>query len=959
MGEKIIVGPVNRGLRTDRTPFVIDNDSFPTLQNAYQWRGRVKRKRGTSLLGRLKRFFSSGDSAYTPTNITIVLVNDGFGNGTGNLLTSFATLQPNSTILPGSVGIIDFTNGQSYNDNSVGTLIGTLGGTGTLNYVTGEFVLTGRAGDTVAAAFSYYPDLPVMGLEDLALVSTQFPGTIAFDTVYSYNISTSSPFNIYDVSFYKNPALDPIGLPGYLLKTSWTPTTWNGQNYQQFWTTNYQGALWETNGIDTDPVTLSRIGMQFAPASAITYVGNTATTLTVTIANCPLVIGDFVFVNEWVGPSVVASTSINYQSGYVTAAAPNTPVLALKTITITFPFATILAGPYTPGIIQYLTNRSDITKDCLRWYDGDPTNGISPVPASSKGWVNFAPPLNNIILFPFFSISDLPPAQYYLVGARMIVPFKDRLLFLGPVIQTSTGTPIYLQDTIIFSQNGTPYYTASFTGDPSLATTVFHPILVPDNQTASPVAYWEDLTGYGGFISAGVEIPIITVGSNEDVLVVGFSTIQTKLVSTGDGITPFLFYTTNSELGSGSTFSIIQLDKGVLTRGNRGYITSDQSGAERFDLDILDQVFQINLQDHGSERFTAQRDFINEWIYFTYPSNEFINYTNLDPYTFPNQTLFYNYRDQSWSIFNETYTTYGQFRKSDGLTWNSAPIWNNWHDPWNSGSITVRNQEVIAGNQQGFVIIREDEDTTEALSLYIQGFSSNTITSPKHCLNNGDYIRIFGAIGTIGTIVNFNISKAIYQISNATANTFDVDAFPVLTGTYFGGGLIERMYIPLIQTKQFPVNWAMARKTRLGPQQYLLSTTAKAQMTLLIFLSQNQSSAYNLGNIVPQLNVVNDSLIYSTILYTCPESTNLGLLASSTNMLNPANTNLQMVTASQQQQTWHRINTSLIGDTIQIGFTLSDSQMRDLDDDGNLISQFEEIEIHGFILDVTESMILA
>ena len=30
-------------------------------------------------------------------------------------------------------------------------------------------------------------------------------------------------------------------------------------------------------------------------------------------------------------------------------------------------------------------------------------------------------------------------------------------------------------------------------------------------------------------------------------------------------------------------------------------------------------------------------------------------------------------------------------------------------------------------------------------------------------------------------------------------------------------------------------------------------------------------------------------------------------------------------------QIWHRMNTSLVGDTVQIGFTLSDDQMRSLD----------------------------
>ena len=67
MGEKIVIGPIDKGLKTDRTAFNIDDDSFPTLVNAYQWRGRVKRKRGTSFLGRLERYFDS--------NSTIIFTN--------------------------------------------------------------------------------------------------------------------------------------------------------------------------------------------------------------------------------------------------------------------------------------------------------------------------------------------------------------------------------------------------------------------------------------------------------------------------------------------------------------------------------------------------------------------------------------------------------------------------------------------------------------------------------------------------------------------------------------------------------------------------------------------------------------------------------------------------------------------------------------------------------------------
>ena len=199
------------------------------------------------------------------------------------------------------------------------------------------------------------------------------------------------------------------------------------------------------------------------------------------------------------------------------------------------------------------------------------------------------------------------------------------------------------------------------------------------------------------------------------------------------------------------------------------------------------------------------------------------------------------------------------------------PTWSSWNVPWNAGSSSVLAPIVIAGNQQGFIVFR-DKGTNESTSLYIQNISGNQITSPNHCLDDGDYIVINNCLGNVGSQVN----GQIFQVTNPTTNTFNILP-PTISATYQGGGTITRTHNPQIQTKQFPVAWNISRKTRLGPQQYLLSTTDNGQITLLMFLSQNSASAYNTGNIVPQSNVVNNSLIYSTVLYTCPESTNLGL----------------------------------------------------------------------------------
>ena len=1025
MGEKLIVGPVSKGLRTDQLPFNIDNDYFPVLINAYQWRGRIKRKRGTSILGRLTRFFDSLSTSYNPGNTTQVLS----GGGAGNLLTGFTSsgIQANASVTPGSITINDVTTSAVYTDPlKDGTLnIGATPNKGTIDYATGAFTILPAAADTVNANFNYYPTLPVLGLEDLVLNANVFSGTLAFDKTYSYFISPAQPYQNYSVSFYKNPPSGTINGHTYTAKTVWSPVTWNGNVYQQFQSTNYQGAFWVTN---------NNPGMQSQLLTSVTY--SSATQLTIVVpANINLAQGDWIWINEVTG---TASNRINQQTGFIDAA----PVTAAgsTTFTATFPYANFANNAYAAGMVQYLTNIGIAgAGNGILWYDGDPTGGTPPTPSSQLGWVNFAPPLSQ----GDYSINDEQPDQYYLVGAQAIVPYKDRLLFIAPWIQTSSGTPILLQDTVIYSENGTPYYTASFDNSSGVSygpQITYHAIMTPNftvtgarEETAIPQAYWEDAIGFGGFISSGYAQRIVTVGNNEDVLILGFTNRQARFVYTGNDIVPFNFYIINSELGSIAPFSSITLDRGIMSFGDHGIVLTTQVGAERVDLQIPDQVFEINYTSNtgnGGYQITAQRDFINEWIYFTYiPENS--------TYIFPNQTLQYNYRDQSWAIFNESYTTYGQFRQTTGYTWatigKTFPTWDSWNDPWESGSTNLLQPKVIAGNAQGYVVFR-DQGTNEAFSLSIQDINGSTsvVTSPNHCLNEGDYVVIDNCLGTIGSQVN----GKIFSVSVPATNTFVLNP-SISAGTYLGSGEIKRMYVPFVQTKQFPPSWNFARKTRLGAQQYLLTSTENGQIELQIYLSENANNPYNFGPVVPTSGSLNNSLIYSDTLFTSPENYsqfcpslplgnigngvtlsftyNLFTLFNFANKLVPGsisfvignvatfsdnglggftatgigtsvgssvdytsgivtiafylppNSNASTITfkyylsgvqtpiSGQQEQIWHRINTSLIGDTVQLGFTMNDSQMRDT----SFGNQFSEIELHAFVIDLQPSQLLS
>lgn len=960
MPDQLYLGKF-RGLKDDVTAFNIDNNSFPFLFNFYAWRDRCKRKRGTVFLGRLQRqielvsgtplswqfnanlnasiinlfgilglsptsiFIANITQAaqavitYTPVvgsinyqigqivQVTLVAGMTALNNNYYEIVglgVNSITIDVNTSSFPayGGGGLIALSNGPSIVPGSInltvgantytepsspdGTLIGAPAGSGLIYYTTGIVVIIGGGVSAVTGTFSYFPDLPVMGLRDFTSTtsSANYPLLVAFDTTYAYQC-TQTPVNttFFSVSYYKSTN---------------NPVTWHGDNYQQFWTTNYpstttnqSGAFWATNnvpGLHGGTATYSAgTGTTVISITGLAYLGVTLIT--------NLIVGDKVWFNGW------GSNTVNQLVGEVS----NVAGAAAGNYDITFTSVVTASGS---GFVQVLTNQV-LTQDGIRWYDGDMTGQTGLPTSSTTGWVNFSPPLTASTV----SINGLPAALYYLVGALAIVPFKDRLLFFSPYVQASTGQPIKLQDTVIWSWTGTPFYNS----------------LVPNNQTFAANVYYVDQTGLGGYLSAGISKPIQTITDNEDVLLVGFggNGRKTRFVYTGNDIQPFLFYNINSELPSTSTFSSVILDKGAIDIGSFGIAMTDQQSSQRIDLDIPDAVFQIQKENNGSERVNAIRDYINEWIYFCYPVD------NSD-WVFPVQTFFFNYRDNTWAIFYENFTSHGNYRANTNLLWSTLPYqtWGEWTDPWNTGTATAFEVQVIGGNPQGYVLIK-GVGTGEGISGFISALSDDgngltQVTSFNHCLTSSnpntfttDFIYIEGCIGANASQIN----GSVYAVKRVIdANNFVIEV--VFTANdYLGGGQFRRLSHPKMQTKQFPFYWEQGRKVVLGVQRYLLSKTADGQVTVNIYLSQDSDDPWN----NPDFSGVPNGLEYSQIVLTSIEQNNL-----------------QMQVGEGQQQIWHRVNTSLIGDTVQLGISLSDTQMLDFD------IATDEIVLHGIQLTV-------
>jgi len=155
-----------------------------------------------------------------------------------NIITHLA-LEANAEIEQGSVTI---TVSPGNPDQEIyteptpadGTLVGDGGGTGTINYVTGEITLIAGSGwgggSNVRIDFNYWPALPCMGIHQLELRGINAEQTIAFDTVYVYYWDTT------------DQRFEEINVPN--------TQTFTGTNSQFFWTLNTRTGV-DNGGTDT------------------------------------------------------------------------------------------------------------------------------------------------------------------------------------------------------------------------------------------------------------------------------------------------------------------------------------------------------------------------------------------------------------------------------------------------------------------------------------------------------------------------------------------------------------------------------------------------------------------------------------------------------------------------------------------------------------------------------------
>lgn len=225
----LIGGPFQSGLEKDKKPFLIADDAFEQLNNAYVFRGRVRKRFGSYLLD------TTAPAATAQLNSRLrIELTGGAGVGITDGAGAAAGTVPGSIFKAGQLFSIGT---EIYTVPSAGApvaLLSTGAGTGTYNTTTGAYTFAGAPATT---QIYFYPAEPVMGFANYEAFDINNEPTLAFDTQFAY--------------IYLTDNWERLG---------GGDATWTGSNSQFFWSSNWRGSsdkdtlLFTTNFNENDSI---------------------------------------------------------------------------------------------------------------------------------------------------------------------------------------------------------------------------------------------------------------------------------------------------------------------------------------------------------------------------------------------------------------------------------------------------------------------------------------------------------------------------------------------------------------------------------------------------------------------------------------------------------------------------------------------------------------------------------
>jgi hypothetical protein len=509
----------------------------------------------------------------------------------------------------------------------------------------------------------------------------------------------------------------------------------------------------------------------------------------------------------------------------------------------------------------YLYAVNGVQADQIKYYDSNDWNSFSPQ-YSTTGDTN----------------------GFVIQTALFVVPFQNRLLLLGPTLQTGSGpnTYEYFGSRIIWSAQGDP---------------------TANDGHGNYSSWLPGPPGYSSYLDIYTKEVITGYQYLKDRLMIFCESSTWELVFTGGNIDPFRVQKINTELGVESADSIVPFDKAVLGFGSNGILACNGINVERIDSDIPNVIFDIINSNNGPLRVSGIRDYFTKEVYWSYPSSA---QSGAFADIFPNRVLIYNYDNNTWAYNDDSITAFGYYYLEADITWDDLDQeWQESSEVWDDPALTSLFRTVVAGNQQGFTFLVDADKNNNSMSLSIADITITGInielTVYNHNIVDTSVFLYIDNLQGSGTIPNLNGN--IYQVYSITdEDTITIQASGI-NGAYTGAGTCQLVSQIEFFSKQYNFFTTAGRKFSVPRLDFLITPSEAGNVTWNYYATFNSQPLSGQGQL-------SGALYSNTNMQTFPITT----------------------TENSQEMIWRSKWPIFDGETFQYSITLSPTQMMNQDD---------------------------
>ena len=772
-------GTTKTGLFQYLQSWVAPEDAFDKLEDAYINRGVINKRDGQSLLG-VMEYCSDELIAY--------------GNGGTNYAGTMSTHLP---IMAGSVSIQTFLTSnkvETYSDNSLGTLTGNQGGTGTIVYATGVWSITSavnvKSGSPIMMDYAFVPTTatnPHLNSSVVAIATNvgAFAGTFPFNLP----IAPGSAFMTFDVTGTGSTTYLDDGAGHFRVSL---PAG------AQVGTINYSTGAWAITipaagtAVNGSPIVL---GLSMANAT-FTIMGinqwndevNNTFVLTVedtrrmsfyTVATNAFQPVCDVAETLFIIPGTPTSPLNNFLTG--TSVVPTFGLIAPLSIVLTLVDPTVAPNPiivtttddgsgnivangaFTGGTINYLTGAFSININTGAVTTGQAINVTFTLQndyftgnqSNFFNWTNWDQPTNLIVSQ---VKNNEEPAQYHNGFLYLTNNVDPVTLYDG--ISNTLSRPAFAIKQVNLGDGFNEILT-------TLDVKVFDNRLLfvrptttiddgnPEPQTIrysaqfNPTNFVADIPGSGGFVVFSGSDWINSAKFLKDFLIVMLQNSTYSMRTTGNAFAPFLAYKINSTKNISAPYGSIEFDDVIKAMGTKGLIYCDGNDVDRYDFKIFDQFENISSQNF-IQCFGQRFDILNQaWMLYPDISTQA---------TLSNKVLLHNYVEDSWAVFNMPLSCLGIGFGVKDFTWaDFAPgglanpdgtlVWGNADFPWNNSLVQSESLRLLGGDYNGRILQLNDGPTDNGIPIIM-----NAITKKYNPFAKDGALGQFGYIDVYYTV---------------------------------------------------------------------------------------------------------------------------------------------------------------------------------------------------------------